>query len=833
MRVFGIAFDWPPSITARLNGIVGLAFVAVAALAIASLHFSRTAVEAINSLRDAGAIGLANTLEFDTLLERHQRVLETLVRDAGQPGRSILYGAQLERVERQMARIAAHRAAAGQFELQSLMPPFGVAVRSILERTRAGRMDLAEPLANYRARTLALHTQARAERRNHITRMSDAAAELARRAAAMGDIVLLTAVLALMLIGPVGWVLLRRVTERLRIITRSMVRLSRNDFSRLPAHRQLIRADGPDEIGDLARALGVFRDNALALREHRTRLEQVNLWLDIALNNMQRGLAMFDADERLVIANGSYQRLYDLPFELTMQGTPLLTILRHHNNIVSYEAAEIITEYRAAVARARPATYVRDRTDGRTYSVTLTPLETGGWVTTHEDVTEKRQADARARLLARQDALTELQNRRGFLECLDVCTQALPINIGTPATHEHFAILAIDLDHFKEVNDSHGHPAGDALLIAVAARLRSAVRQDDVVARMGGDEFAILQRSARAAVDPMGLAQRLLRLLSEPFEIHGHQVAIGASIGTVMAPHDGRAPGLLMQRADLALYGAKTAGRNAVIAYDAALEAPVRARRDLERDLRAAVDNCDFTLHYQPIVSLSDRAVVGCEALLRWQRPDKPFVSPLEFVRVAEEIGLIGRLGAWVLAEACRTAASWPDNIKVAVNLSPVQFVGGGLLEAVHDALHVSGLAPQRLELEITETTLLQDNPATLATLHALRAMGVAIALDDFGTGYSSLSYLRAFPFDKLKIDRSFVQDLSERPECAAIVKAVATLAESLNMTTVAEGVETHDHLVRVHLAGCTAVQGYLFSKPVPLEELAQVFQTCAAKLAA
>jgi predicted signal transduction protein with EAL and GGDEF domain len=286
-----------------------------------------------------------------------------------------------------------------------------------------------------------------------------------------------------------------------------------------------------------------------------------------------------------------------------------------------------------------------------------------------------------------------------------------------------------------------------------------------------------------------------------------------------------------MQRADLALYGAKAAGRNTALAYDASLETPVRARRELERDLKAAVENSEFTLHYQPIVSLGARAVVGCEALLRW--PARKDVSPLEFVSVAEEIGLICKLGAWVLAEACRTAATWQADIKVAVNLSPVQFIGGGLLEAVREALDRSGLSPQRLELEITETTLLQDNPATLATLHALRAMGVAIALDDFGTGYSSLSYLRAFPFDKLKIDRSFVQDLTERPECAAIVKAVATLAESLNMTTVAEGVETHDHLVRVHLAGCTAVQGYLFSRPVPAAELSEVFKTCSAKLAA
>ncbi len=833
MQMLWKNFGRPLSIPARLNAIVGLAFVAVASLAIASLHFSRTAVDAANRLRDAGAIGLAGTLEFDQLLEHHQRGLEALARDARLPGRLLLLKPKLDRLERQMMRNAARRSTGNWSAVRTLLPSLARATRLAAARAPAGHAAVAEPLAAYGAIATALHAQVRVERRGFIARMSEDADRLATTAAYLAEWVWMTAALALVLIGPVSWWLVRHVTQRLRIISGGMVRLSRNDFSTPPAHRHLAKADGPDEIGDLARALAVFRDNALALREHRGRLEQVNLWLDIALNNMQRGLAMFDAGERLVIANASYQRLYDLPTDLTMHGTPLADILSHAPDSPSHATAAIIAEYRSAIGRGMPVTYTRDRTDGRTYSVTLTPLEAGGWVTTHEDVTEKRQADARARLLARQDALTELQNRRGFAECLEACAQALPIDGDAPHPTDRFAVIAIDLDHFKEVNDTHGHPMGDALLVAVANRLRGAVRQDDVVARMGGDEFAILQRHARSAVDPDGLAERLLRLLSEPFHVRGHHFTIGASIGTTIAPADGRTPELLMQRADLALYRAKAAGRNTAIAYGTALEAPVKARRELERDLRDAVETGAFELHYQPIVSLSARTVVGCEALLRWPRPGQPFVSPAEYVPVAEEIGLIGKLGAWVLAEACRTAVSWPPHIKVAVNLSPVQFESGGLLETVRDALMASGLSAQRLELEITESTLLQDNPATLATLYALRGMGISIALDDFGTGYSSLSYLRAFPFDKLKIDRSFVSDLSERPDCAAIIKAVATLAASLDMTTVAEGVETHDHLVRVHLAGCTAVQGYLFSRPVPAHALAHVIETCSAKLAA
>jgi diguanylate cyclase (GGDEF)-like protein len=823
----------PRSIATRLNCIVAISLAAVFGLAAASLHFSRTAVDAANGFQNAGVLGLATALEFDTLLERHQRLVETATRDAGLRVPAALIRRQQDHIERQMVRGLSDRSQAVQDELRILIPRLGQATRTVLENTRGGASALLEPLAAYGRASAHLHATVRSERREIIERMRARVAELTATATQLADWVRITALVALVLIGPVSLVLLRRVTRRLRIITRSMVRLSRNDFDGPVARASLVKADGPDEIGDLARALDVFRGNAIALRAHRGRLEQVNLWLDVALNNMQRGLAMFDADERLVVSNANYQRMYDLPVTLTLHGTPLADILAHRAENILTNPSEIIASYRLAVAARAPATFIRDRADGRTYCVTLTPLDDGGWVTAHEDVTEKRQADARARLLARQDSLTELQNRRGFSEALTACAGALPADDAPDPANARFALLSIDLDHFKEVNDTYGHPTGDALLVAVADRLRSAVRQDDIVARMGGDEFAILQRSVRGVHDPERLVRRLLPLLSEPYDILGHKLMIGASIGLSLAPAHGRVPELLMQRADLALYSAKTAGRNNFVFFDDALETPVLARREMERDLRAAIAAGDLTLHYQPIVSLRDRAVDGCEALLRWQRRNGSHVSPADFIPLAEEVGLIGDLGAWVLREACKTAVTWPDTIKIAVNLSPLQFVGSALLDHVKDALKLSGLAAHRLELEITESTLLQDNATTLATLHALRALGVAIALDDFGTGYSSLSYLRAFPFNKLKIDRSFVRDLPDRPDCAAIVTAVATLAESLQMTTVAEGVETHDQLMRVHRAGCTAVQGYLFSRPVAADALAEVFELCAAKLAA
>ena len=827
---------WPGGIAARLNAIVALALAAVLVLATASLHFSRVAVEAAATLDAAGSGGLVEILEMDAALERHQRLIEALVRDgtaaAGGAGAEDLRR-QIDRMERRMETDIQRSSEVPLDRLHALMPRFKETSAALLASVDINATETPARLRDYTEAASALHVALRQVRREVAKAMTVRVQRLTAGATRLADWVGVTALIALVLIGPVSLVLLRRATRRLRVITRSMVQLSQNNLDAPAAVRRLAYADGPDEIGDMARALSVFHSNALALRDHRGRLEQVNLWLDVALNNMQRGLAMFDARERLVIANANYRRMYDLPVDLTMHGTPLAEILTHREHTGTPDTAHLLADYRAAIEVGSQAAFERDLPDGRIFCISLTPLPGGGWVTTHEDVTAERQAEARARLLARQDSLTELQNRRGFSESLDALVRALPVDGAADHDAARFAILAIDLDHFKEINDTCGHAAGDALLVAVAQRLRGALRRGDIVARMGGDEFAIIQRGISNSAETVALAARLLPLIAEPYVIEGHSHVVGASIGMAQAPADGRTAELLLQRADVALYRAKSNGRSSAVAFDDALEAPLRARRDLERDFRAALAQQQFLLHFQPIVSLHMRSVVSCEALLRWPRADGTFVPPVEFIPLAEAAGLIVPLGAWALAEACRVAATWPDTIKVAVNLSPLQFVGTTLLSHVRAALAASGLPPHRLELEITESTLLADNASTLETLHALRAMGVAIALDDFGTGYSSLSYLRAFPFDKIKIDRSFVRDMSDRDDCVAIVKAVAALAASLDMTTVAEGVETHDHLVRVHLAGCTAVQGYLFSRPVPAAALAEVFGSCAELLAA
>jgi diguanylate cyclase (GGDEF)-like protein len=419
--------------------------------------------------------------------------------------------------------------------------------------------------------------------------------------------------------------------------------------------------------------------------------------------------------------------------------------------------------------------------------------------------------------LAHHDALTGLPNRLAFNERLR----------GLLSDHAHSqpCVLCLDLDRFKAVNDTFGHPAGDALLGLVAARLRACLRPEDTVARMGGDEFAILlEREDRPGVE--ALAQRLVTVISQPYEIRGSQMTIGLSLG-IAFPSGGSADAdLLMRNADLALYRAKQAGRGTWCFFAGEMETEAQARRTMEANLRSALLDMTFELHFQPLISLRDRQICGMEALLRWHCPGIGAVSPAEFIPLAEECGLIVPIGHWVLQAACREAATWPGAIRVAVNLSAAQFVSPTLVASVADALAGSGLAPARLELEITETVLLQDSHATLETLYALKALGVSISMDDFGTGYSSLSYLCQFPFDTLKIDQSFVRDMPLREECRAIVHAVVGLCRNLGITTIAEGVETEQQLRGVLGEQCDEAQGYLFSRPVPVSQVPALIES-------
>jgi len=385
---------------------------------------------------------------------------------------------------------------------------------------------------------------------------------------------------------------------------------------------------------------------------------------------------------------------------------------------------------------------------------------------------------------------------------------------------EQLAVLYIDIDEFKSVNDSLGHPAGDELLKAVASRLRSCVRDTDFVARLGGDEFAIVQAGIKQRSDVEELVKRIYEAIREPYECLGHQVATDASIGIALAPNDGTDLDQLLKSADLAMYGAKADGRRTYRFFEPEMDARVKARRTLELDIRQAIADGAFDIHYQPIVNFGSNEIVGCEALLRWYHPVRGMISPAEFIPIAEETGLICQLGDWVLTTACAEAANWPSSIKLAVNVSPVQFRSHAFSLKVANALATTGLSANRLELEITEAVLIRDDEAALTMLQQLRAVGVRIALDDFGTGYSSLSYLQRFPFDKIKIDRCFVNDIAKAEGSSSIVQAVINIARSRNITTTAEGVETEQQREMLLTLGCTEMQGYLFSPARPVAEI-------------
>jgi diguanylate cyclase (GGDEF)-like protein len=577
-----------------------------------------------------------------------------------------------------------------------------------------------------------------------------------------------------------------------------------------------------DEIGQMVEAIAAFqramaRQNKL-LEDRQDELRAQNLRFDAAVNHMAQGLAMFDAEQRLVVCNTLYARLYGLAAEQVRPGTTIRQLLeyRHAKGVfgnVDFEAfaRDWLAEFSKASSR------IQELADGRIISIVRRPMLDGGVVSTTEDITEQRRSEARIAHMAQHDALTGLPNRVLFNERLD---QAL----ARAKRGEMVATHMLDLDHFKQVNDTQGHPAGDKLLQMVADRLRTLVRETDTVARMGGDEFAVMQVAISHATDATSLALRIIEVLSQPYDIEGQQAVIGTSIGIAVGPGDGVSPDQILRSADLALYRAKGDGRGTFRFFEREMDAQMQARRSLERDLRKALANNEFELYYQPVVDLATNEISSLEALIRWRHPEKGMVRPDTFIPLAEEIGLIVPIGEWAIREACATAASWPEELKVAVNLSPAQFRNPGLLQVIVAALGNSGLPPDRLELEITETILLQDSEATLATLYRLRELGVRVAMDDFGTGYSSLSYLQSFPFDKIKIDRSFVKDIAASAGSLNIVRAVAALAKGLGMTATAEGVETKEQLDTIRSEGCSEMQGFLFSQPLPAADIERLF---------
>ncbi len=550
-------------------------------------------------------------------------------------------------------------------------------------------------------------------------------------------------------------------------------------------------------------------------RQRRDRDQQ----FETALNNMSQGLCMFDADANLVVCNERYLEMYGLSHDVVVPGVNLRAILLHRKECGNFAGDPdiYVKELLAAIAKGEVQPQLVQAGDGRNISIVNSAMANGGWVATHEDITERTRAEEKIRHMARHDSLSGLANRAAFHDEMELTLKRV-------RRGQSVAVMCLDLDHFKNVNDTLGHLVGDKLLCAAANRLKDVVRETDVIARLGGDEFAVLQTGLDKPEAAGSLAQRIITSINQPYDLDGHQVVVSTSIGIAISPGDGNTTDQLLRNADMALYRAKSDGRSTYRYFEPEMDQQLQARRALEIDLRNAVANDEFQLHYQPQVDATTEQITGCEALLRWNSPTRGMVPPSEFIPLAEEIGLIVPIGEWVLKQACCEAASWPNTVRVAVNLSPAQFKSRSVMQSVINALAVSGLDATRLELEITELVLLHDNEATLATLHQLRGFGIKISMDDFGTGYSSLSYLRSFPFDKIKIDRSFIKDISDKGDCAAIVKAVAGLGKGLGIATTAEGVETIEQLRHVRLEGCTEVQGYFFSAPQPADALHAFF---------
>jgi diguanylate cyclase (GGDEF)-like protein/PAS domain S-box-containing protein len=548
-------------------------------------------------------------------------------------------------------------------------------------------------------------------------------------------------------------------------------------------------------------------------------LEETRAFLKTVIDHVPAAILVKDAkDLRYVLLNRAGQTLFGLSAEQVIGKTA--------DECFAPELADVMLEREKALLETgqplpRQEYPIQTVTHGPRH-VTMDTLVVHGADGTPKylftgivDVTERKQTEARIVYIAHHDLLTGLPNRTFFMAKIEEAGARLR------RWQQPFTVLILDLDRFKIVNDSLGHPAGDALLKETAARLKSSLRETDVLARIGGDEFAIIQVGE---TDPRegarALAERVVEIIRAPYDIDGNAVTIGTSIGIAMAPEDGTEPNELIKKADLALYRTKSQGRNGYCFFDIQMTKEADARHQLENDLRTAVTRNELELHYQPVIDVATRKPCGVEALVRWRHPQKGLIPPDQFIPLAEETGLIGALGEWVLQRACADAARWPSHIKVAVNLSALQFRNSELLDVILCTLVESGLAPERLELEITESALLESETDPLAVMRRLKNIGVSLALDDFGTGYSSLSYLTKFPFDKIKIDKSFTQNLTKRPECTAIIRSVQALASGLNMLTTAEGVETEQQFSVLRTMGVDLAQGYLFGRPCPLSEL-------------
>ncbi|MGO9327260.1 MAG: putative bifunctional diguanylate cyclase/phosphodiesterase [Steroidobacteraceae bacterium] len=616
------------------------------------------------------------------------------------------------------------------------------------------------------------------------------------------ELLALGAIVATLISFFVALVVGRSIVKPIQSVTRAMTEVSSGNVD-----VDLGDQTRSDEIGQMVRAIAAFRQN----------LRAQTLRLDTALNNMSQGLGMFDAEQRVVVCNDRFARMYGLSPEQATPGTTLRQIVERRiaNGFYCGESPAEYMKQQLAPVNSGTNT-IEELSDGRAIFVSCQPMADGGWVTTHEDISERRRIEKQIAHMASHDALTGVANRSHLIEGLNKALAKLS------GQGRGLAVHFIDLDRFKDVNDSFGHDGGDAVLKTFAERLRAMTRANDEVARLGGDEFVVLQTDIDGAVDAENFAGRITAALSAPVKFNNHEIRATVSVGFALSPADGDSTERLLKCADLALYRAKADGRNCVRRFLAEMDWEMRARVELENTIQNAVLHNRFVLHYQPIFEVSTRRLLGFEALIRLPAADGALIPPMTFIPIAEELHLIDKIGTWVLREACRTAALWPEHLTVAVNVSVGQFRAGGVCAAVAAALQEANLDAHRLELEITESLLLEDSESIMKELRMIKALGVVVVMDDFGSGYSSLSYLWRFPFDKIKIDQSFMTGLGRSGRDAeTVIKTIIALGRELRMHVTVEGVETAKQLSFVDEANAEQAQGFYLGRPVPESEIA------------
>ncbi len=816
-RRFSLAFQY--------YVVLALVLLTLCVLAAASARFARSTSAQSTLIEDKGALLARLDNPVLVLVERHRAMIDSAARDRGTGDRDRVRdgaGAVEVRLRRALNALSAQDAveAGRQADLRSRLPALFEAARAVIDQPDDDARREAAVVYDRAADELDARL---AGWRDGLQRIIDNETRQLRADASLLVGWTWAGGLATLLICGLSAFVTTRVLRRLAKVTEAMALLAagRVDVA-------LPKDGGMDELDDLCRAAGAWKESGRRAQLQGEALQHTVTLFDGALNNMRDGLTMFDRSGRIEVINRRVYELYGLDRAVVRPGSTLREMVEHgvaRGVFPGRDVAEVLDEMRN-VGDGRPAPTIVTAT-GRTVTLSREQGPDGAWITTHEDVTERRRSEEHVRFLERHDVLTGLPNRVEL-------GARLVAAFGKQAAGRAaagFALHLLDVRRIKQVNEAFGHATGDGLLQLLAGRLRGAVRDGGFLARMEGDRFAVLQ-SGGGAEEAAGLARRMRRVAAEPFRIAAHDVVVGLSVGIALAPADGEYAGALLRNANLALVRAKAEAAGAWHFFEPGMNAAAQARRELESDLRLALQREEFEVWYQPLVNTGTRKVSGFEALVRWMHPARGVVGPVEFIPVAEETGLIVQLGAWVLRTACVEAAGWPPDLKLAVNLSAVQFRDPDLVRTVIQALDDAEFAASRLDLEITESVLLQDSDATLATLHELRALGVRISMDDFGTGYSSLSYLRSFPFDKIKIDKSFVSDLSDRADSLAIVRAVTGIGRSLGMATTAEGVETADQLARLSSEGCTEVQGYLFSPPRPARELPALMRRLAGAAA-